>query len=111
MEKTMYARRVSVDLKPNTKAEFTQKLEKEILPLLRKQKGFQDEISFVSASGKKAFAISLWDTKESADAYNNASYAEVTKLLSKMVDGAPQVKSYEVVNSTFHKIGAALKAA
>jgi hypothetical protein len=99
-----------MDLKPNTKAEFTQKLEKEILPLLRKQKGFQDEISFVTASGKEAFAISLWDTKESADAYNKGSYTEITKMLSKLVDGTPQVNTYQVANSTFHKIGAALTA-
>ena len=107
----MYARRVSVDLKPNTKAEFTQKLEMEVLPLLRKQKGFQDEISFVTTSGKEAFAISLWDSKESADAYSNGPYAEVIKLISKMVDGTPQVKNYEVANSTFHNIAAAMKAA
>jgi heme-degrading monooxygenase HmoA len=107
----MYARRVSIELKPNTRAEFTQKLEKEILPLLRKQKGFQDEISFITADGKEAFAISLWDSKESADAYNSGQYADVTKLLSKMVDGTPQVKTYEVANSTFHKIAAAMKAA
>lgn len=106
----MYARRVSIELKPNTKAEFTQKLEKEILPLLRKQKGFQDEISFVAADGKEAFAISMWDSKESADAYNSGQYADVTKLLSKLVNGTPQVKTYEVANSTFHKI-AAMKAA
>lgn len=107
----MYARRVSIDLKPNTKAEFTQKLETEILPLLRKQKGFQDEISFVTPAGKEAFAISLWDSKESADAYNKGSYAEVAKMIAKLVDGTPQVKTYEVTNSTFHKIAAALKAA
>ncbi|MCJ7592512.1 MAG: hypothetical protein MUO51_14280 [Woeseiaceae bacterium] len=107
----MFARRVSIDLKPDNKAEFTDKLEKEILPLLRKQKGFQDEISFVTTAGREAFAISLWDNKESADIYHNGSYAEVTKLLSKMVDGTPQVKTFEVVNSTFHKINAGLKAA
>lgn len=106
----MYARRVSIELKPNTKVEFTQKLEKEILPLLRRQKGFQDEISFVAADGKEAFAISLWDSKESADTYNSGQYADVTKLLSQLVNGTPQVKAYEVVNSTFHKI-AAMKAA
>jgi len=56
----MFARRVYIHLKPNSVAEFTQRLEKDILPLLRKQKGFQDEISFVGQGGKEAFAISLW---------------------------------------------------
>lgn len=107
----MYARQVSTDLKPNSKAEFTQKMEAEILPLLRKQKGFKDAITFVDKAGKEAFAVSLWDSKESADAYNSGTYPEVTRLLSKLVDGTPRVKAFEVANSTFHNIGAKLKAA
>jgi quinol monooxygenase YgiN len=107
----MYARQVSTDLKPNSKAEFTQKMEAEIIPLLRKQKGFKDAIALIDPAGKEAFAVSLWDSKESADAYNSSTYAEVTKLLSKLVDGTPRVKAFEVANSTFHNIGAKLKAA
>jgi hypothetical protein len=57
---------LSMYLKPNSRAEFTQKLEAEIIPLLRKQKGFQDEIVFVDPASKEAFAVSLWDSKESA---------------------------------------------
>jgi heme-degrading monooxygenase HmoA len=106
----MYARRVSLHLKPNCRAEFTQKLETDIIPMLRKQKGFLDEITFVTPTGKEAFGMSLWDNKESAEAYNRGSYAEVTKALSKVVEGIPQVDTYEVSNSTFHKIGAAALA-
>ena len=36
----MYARNVSLNLKPNTAREFTQTFEKDILPMLRKQNGF-----------------------------------------------------------------------
>ncbi len=106
----MYARRVSLNLKPNTQAEFTRQFENEVIPMLRKQKGFQDEITFVIPSGKEAFGISLWDNKDNADAYNRGAYLEVTKLLSKFVDGTPQVQTYEVANSTYHKIGAAVVA-
>ncbi len=106
----MYARRVSLNLRPNTQAEFTRQLEKEVIPMLRKQKGFQDEITFVVPSGKEAFGISLWDNKESAEAYNRGAYLEVTKLLSKVVDGTPRVETYEVSNSTYHKIAAAVAA-
>ena len=106
----MYARRVSVNLKANSQAEFTRQLEKEIIPMLRKQKGFQDEITFVSPSGKTAFAISLWDDKECAETYSRAAYPQVTQLLSKVVDGTPQVETYEVSNSTYHKVGAAVAA-
>ena len=106
----MFARRVSLNLKPNTKAEFAQQLEKEIIPMLRKQKGFQDEITFVVPSGKEAFGISLWDNKDNAEAYNRGAYLEVAKLLSKVVDGTPRVETYEVSNSTYHKVGAAAAA-
>ncbi len=106
----MFARRVSLNLKPNTQAEFTRQMEKEIIPMLRKQKGFQDEITFVVPSGKEAFGISLWDSKESAEAYNRGAYLDVTKSLSKVLDGTARVETYEVSNSTYHKIGAAVAA-
>ena len=102
----MYAHRVSVHLKPNSTAAFTQRLEQQVIPMLRKQKGFQDEITFVVPAGTEAFGVSLWDSKENADAYSRAPYAEVTKILEKLVNGTPRVDTYQVSNSTFHKIAA-----
>ena len=103
----MYARRVSMKLKPNSTAEFTQRLEKDVIPMLRKQGGFRDEITFVAPGGTDAFGLSLWDSKQNADSYDRGHYAEVTKILSKVVEGTPRVETYEVTNSTFHKIAAA----
>jgi len=100
----MFARNVSMRLKPNSTADFTRTLENEIIPLLRKQKGFQDEIAFVAPSGTEAVGISLWDNKENADAYGRTAYAEVLKAFAKVVEGTPQVHTYEVSNSTFHKV-------
>jgi hypothetical protein len=91
-------------LKPNSVAEFTRTIEKDILPLLRKQKGF------IGMTGTEAFGISLWDTAENAEAYNRGSYPEVTKILARVVEGTPQVETYEVANSTFHKIAVAVAA-
>ncbi len=106
----MFARRVSMHLKLNSVAELTQRLEREIIPLLRKQKGFQDEITFVAPGGREAFGISLWDHPENAEAYNRGTYPEVLKTLAGVVEGTPQVETYEVSNSTFHKIAAAVTA-
>src|SRR5713226_534840 len=94
-EVQMFARRVSMHLKPNSAGELTRRLEKEIIPLLRKQRGFQDEITFVTTGGKEAFGISLWDRTEDAEAYNRGAYPEVAKLLATCVDGTPQVETYE----------------
>ena len=106
----MFARRVYMHLKPNSVAEFTQRLERDILPLLRKQNGFLDEITFVGQSGTEAFAISLWDKAENAEAYNRASYSEVAKILATVIEGTPQVETFNVANSTFHKLAAAATA-
>jgi hypothetical protein len=95
-------------LKPDSVAEFTQRLEKDILPLLRKQKGFQDEITFVDQGRRQAFGISLWDKPENAEAYNRGTYREVTKFLATVVEGAPQVETFDVANSTFHKVAASV---
>ena len=102
----MFARNVYLHLKPNSVAEFTRTIEKETIPLLRKQKGFQDEITFVVPGGTEAVAVSLWDQKEDAEAYNRGTYPEVLRGLAKVVEGTPQVQTYEVSNSTFHKIAA-----
>jgi hypothetical protein len=102
----MYARSVSFHLKPGRAAEFTQTIEKDIIPVLRKQKGFQDEIAFVAPGGAHAVGISLWDLKESAVAYARGAYPGVLKALEQLVESTPQVETYEVSNSTFHKIPA-----
>ena len=64
----MYARHVAVRLKPNTLSDFTKTFETNVLPILRRQKGFQDEITFATPGGTDVVAISMWDTKENADA-------------------------------------------
>jgi hypothetical protein len=53
----------------------------------------------------------LWDTPENAEAYNRGTYPEVTKFLATVVEGAPpQVETFNVTNSTFHKIAAVAAA-
>jgi hypothetical protein len=100
----MYARNVTLHLKANTAPEFTRTLETDVLPVLRKQNGFKDEITFLSPERSEAVAISLWDRKENAEAYSRDTYPQVLKSLAKVVEGTPVVESYEVSNSTFHKI-------
>lgn len=102
----MFARNVSLRLKPDTAAEFSRTLERDVLPLLRKQGGFKDEITFVTQDEREAVTISLWDGQASADAYGRDTYPKMLKSLVNVVDGTPEIESYEVTNSTFHKIAA-----
>jgi heme-degrading monooxygenase HmoA len=106
----MFARKVTVQLKPNSVAELTQRLDKEVIPLLRKQKGFLDEMLFVVPGGKEAFGMSLWENAENAEAYNRSAFPEVVKLLSRVIEGTPQIETYDVASSTFHTLVEAAKA-
>lgn len=100
----MFARRVYLRLKADCVAELTEKIDKEVIPMLRKLKGFQDEITFVTQSGTEAFAISLWDRAENAEVYNRTIYPAVMNIISKCISGTPKVETFDVTNSTFHKI-------
>jgi hypothetical protein len=106
----MFARNLHLQLKPNSVAEFTHVIEKEVIPLLRKQKGFQDEITFIDPNGTEAVGISLWDEKVDAEAYDRRAYPAVLKALAKVAEGTPEVRTYEVANSTFHTIAAKMRA-
>jgi hypothetical protein len=107
----MFARKVSIHLKPETLAEFTKTLEQKIIPLLRKQQGFKDEIAFAVPGSRDVTAISLWDTKQNAEAYDTSSYKDVLKMLDNVIDGSPKVGTTEVLHSTFREIPAVVAAA
>ncbi len=106
----MFARRVSMHLKPNSVAQFTQLEEKEVIPVIRQQKGFRELTAFVSPSGTEAFVITLWDGPEGAEAYGRETYPRVVKLFGNVIDGTPVVETYNVSNSTSHNVAAAAAA-
>ena len=103
----MFGRQVTLKLKSNSATEISGIIENEIIPILRKQKGFRDETTFIAPERSEAVANSFWDTKEDAEAYNRAEYPDVLKTLSSVLDGTPTVKTFEVANSTFHNAAAA----
>ena len=113
----MFARNVRMQLKPNSTAQFTQTLEKEVLPVLRKQEGFQDEVAFVVPGGTEAFAISFWQSKEKADALkafgaevivcprnvdpeDPRSYYSVSSRLVKEIPNSWKANQYDNLSNT-----------
>ena len=104
----MYARNISFRLKSNMQSDYTRTLENQILPLLRKQKGFKDEITLTNPSSQDAVAITLWETKNNADDYNTNTYPQVLKTLVNVIDGTPRVQTFETVMTTFHNVPVAV---
>lgn len=103
----MFTRHVMARLKAKSAPEFTRLMEKEVIPMLRKQKGFVDEITFISPDLTEAVGNSFWETKADAEAYTRTGYPEVLKSLERVIAGTPTVGTANVSNSTFHKIAAA----
>jgi hypothetical protein len=100
----MFARKVSVRLKPDSLGEFASLIECKILPWLRNQEGFLDLIILALPDGSEVATISFWDQEANAQAYNSSGYPEVVQILEELLDGTPYVKTFKVVSSTFQML-------
>jgi hypothetical protein len=103
-EVDMFARHVGVKLRPGKLAEFTRVMDNEILPWLRKQKGFLDAITLAMPAGIEVVAISFWDQEKSAQTFNSMGYPEVLEILKNILAGTPKVRTFDVVSSTLQKV-------
>ena len=99
----MFARNVSIHLKSNMLSDYTRAFDKDVLPLLRKQNGFKDEITLAGPGGVDLTTISVWENKNDADTYNTNTYPTVLKTMARFIEGTPQVHTFDVVSSTFQK--------
>jgi len=99
----MFARHITLQLKPNFEKEFPIVFEKDIMPVLRRQKGFLEELLLVTPFKNEAVAISLWEEKENPEAYHKQVYPEFSKIIAKFVVEPPVVKMYEVEYATYRK--------
>jgi quinol monooxygenase YgiN len=98
-DRTMqYARNVEFQIKTGKEKELNSLFEKEVLPMLRKQNGFQEEVTLVNPKG--AHFISLWDNKANAENYGTSTYPAVLAKLTEYIVGTPRVETFETA-STF----------
>ena len=99
----MFSRVITMHPKSGSATQLTKTIEDQVLPVLRKQEGFQNEISFLSPDTKDAIVISFWDRQEHADAYGRTAYPQVLQSVKSLLEDTPQVKNYDILNSTFQK--------
>ena len=102
----MFGRQITLRLKADSATELIRINAAEILPILRKQKGFREETTFIAPERSEAITNSFWDTKTDADAYDRTAYPEVLKILSHLIDGTPSVKTFEFTHSTLRQVTA-----
>jgi heme-degrading monooxygenase HmoA len=107
----MFARKLSIRLKPDMLAEFTRLVGQKIVPLLREQKGFKDAIVLAVAGSRDVLALSLWETREDAEAYHSSTHKGVLKALENVVEASPRVGTPEVLHTTLYASHAAVSVA
>ena len=100
----MFARFISTHMKPGGFDKATRLFEKEVIPLLKKQVGFKDELSFYDEDRMEGIAISFWEDEEAALKYDREVYPKVKKFLADTFDTVPQLKTFTVANSTWYNI-------
>jgi hypothetical protein len=91
-----YARNVQFQVKVGKEKELNSLFEKEVLPILRKQNGFQEEVTLVNPKG--AHFISLWDNRKNAETYETATYPSMLAKLNEFIVGTPRVETYETAS-------------
>ena len=101
----MYARTVSMSIKAGAVEAFTELIESEIIPRLRHLEGFQDALTLIVPGGREALGISVWSRRRDADKYGRGTDKKVMKRLAMFLDDFGTAKTFQLSNSTFHKIG------
>lgn len=93
-----FARAVQFRIQNGKKDEFRRTFEDEVLPMLRKQDGFREELTLISP--ERCLGISRWNDKNSAQRYHESTYPKVLQKLKPVIEGTPNVETYEVAIST-----------
>jgi len=99
----MFTRRDIMNIKPGSEAEVRRILNDEVIPPLRGQKGMRHDDIFITPQLSEAVLNSYWDTQECAESYGRTAYPEALKVLSKVLEGRPQVETFNISSSTFHR--------
>jgi quinol monooxygenase YgiN len=103
----MFTRIVEVTSKAGKARDLTRTVSEKVLTILKNQQGFMDEITLISNEDpNRILAISFWKSKEHADAYQRDQFNRVTDTISNLIEGIPQVRTFEVQTSTVHNIAA-----
>ena len=103
----MFTRVVELRCRSGKSKELNTTIHEKVVPILKKQRGFVDEIVLVSdTESTRVLGISFWDTKADAERYHREEYPKINDSLRHLLDGDPTVRTFEVSSSTTHKIEA-----
>jgi len=94
---TMFAQLTIMHPNPDQLDEFAGLYEERVIPLTQAQMGYRGVYLLLDRGSGKMVAISLWDSKEDAAAYErNAGHRDQQSQLSAYLGATPAHEGYEV---------------
>jgi len=90
-----FARNVQFNLKAGQLDEFNRLMKSEILPLMKTQKGFREDVTLLKKD--VGMSLSLWEDRVSAETYHANTFPTVLKKLGPVIDGTPRVDTYDSI--------------
>jgi quinol monooxygenase YgiN len=99
----MYMLRIDGTLKPGKKEEFLKAWSSQVLPLLKQQSGFVDEVLLFESGTNAGAGLSFWKSQKDAERYHREVFHQATAHVQPFLQGEPTIHSYDVAASeTFH---------
>jgi len=103
----MYTRVVETISKQGRARELCHAIDEKVLPILRKQAGFVDEVVMVSdTEPNHVIAVSFWKTRQDAERYEREQFDNAKKAIQQMFESTPVIRPYDVHTSTAHRFNA-----
>jgi len=103
----MFTRVVELTSKSGKSKELANTINEKVVPVLKKQHGFVDEMVLVSdAEPNRILGISFWDTKEDAEQYHREQFPKIHDSVRHLLGTDPIVRTFDVHTSTTHRIEA-----
>jgi len=97
-----FARNVCFTVRNGKVDEFNRLMNSEILPLVKKEKGFCQDLTLLN--GNIGMSTSVWDDRTCAETYNTKTYPEVLQKLNPVLEGTPRVDTYDTIITTTPKL-------
>jgi heme-degrading monooxygenase HmoA len=105
--KDMFTRVVELTSKLGKSKELTNTLNEKVIPILQKQRGFQDEIVLVSdTEPDRVLGISFWDNQGDAELYHREQFPKIQDSVRHLLEAEPVVRTFNVHSYVGQKIAA-----
>jgi len=103
----MFTRVVEIKSKAGKSKELTNTINEKVVPILKKQRGFVDEIVLVSDNETdQVLGISFWDTRADAERYHREQFPTIQDSVRHLLEGEPLVRTFNVETYIGQKIAA-----